>query len=60
MDTDDPAPDPLPDMPRRANYGDDLEDDRLYQDDMYVWKEIKQDYMPQESTKFIRHIFWDI
>ena len=47
VDTEDPAPDPLPDMPRRANYGNDLQDNRLYQDDITEWKEAKQDFMSQ-------------
>ena len=45
VDTEDPQPDPLPEMPRRANYGDNQDDDRLFQDDLNAWRESKQDFL---------------
>ena len=36
-------------MPRRADYGDEIHDDRVYQDDMNIWKEQKLDHSTQEK-----------
>jgi hypothetical protein len=34
VDTEDPEPGPAPEMPRRTAYGNEIDDDREYQDDM--------------------------
>ena len=49
VDTDESEPDPLLDMPRRTDYGDEIHDDRVYQDDMNIWKEQKLDHSTQEK-----------
>ena len=36
-------------MPRRADYGDEVADDRQFQDDMNQWREQKSDHSAQDK-----------
>ena len=44
VDTEDPDPGPAPEMPRRAAYGNDVEDEREYLDEKNLWRDSKQDH----------------
>ena len=44
VDTEDPDPGPAPEMPRRAAYGNEVDDEREYLDDMNLWRDAKQDH----------------
>ena len=44
VDTEDPDPGPAPEMPRRSTYGNEIDDEREYLDDMNLWREAKQDH----------------
>ena len=44
VDTEDPDPGPAPVMPRRAAYGNEVNDEREYQDEMNLWRDAKQDH----------------
>ena len=47
VDTDNPEPEPLQEMPRKVDYGEELIDERSYQDDLNQWKELKHDHANQ-------------
>ena len=48
--TDEPEPDVLPEMPRRVQHGDEVQDDRLFQDVLNAWREVNSDHVAQETS----------
>ena len=41
-------------MPKRVDYGDEIRDERQYQDDLNQWKELKMDHVNQTKVIYGR------